>query len=222
METKIVCISDTHTYHRLIDIPEGDILVCTGDVSWTGTEEEMDDFVSWFKEQPHEHKIFVAGNHDRMCQRAPDAFEDYVAGEFSWLHDSGVDCMGLHFYGSSWQPEFGYDWAYNLPRGKELLEVWRNVPSYTDVFLTHTPPFGVLDIVDREHIHVGCEEMKIALNRIRPKLHVFGHIHESYGAIQLDSTVYVNASNVDVRCNPVNSPMVVTIENGEVVDCTNE
>ena len=196
--------------------------MCTGDVSWTGTEEEMDNFVSWFKEQPHEHKIFVAGNHDRMCQRAPDAFEDYVAGEFSWLQDSSMDCMGLHFYGSSWQPEFGQGWAYNLPRGKALLEAWQKIPSYTDVLLTHSPPFGILDITDRTKTSVGCEELKIALHRVQPKLHVFGHIHEAAGVQQQDSTLYVNASCVDRNCDLVNSPVTINIEDGEIVSYLNE
>ncbi|GES61517.1 Ser/Thr protein phosphatase family protein [Aspergillus terreus] len=58
------------------------------------------------------------------------------------------------------------------------------VPDFPDVdiVLTHGPPYGVHDQVVGTHESVGCEHLFRAVRRARPRLHVFGHIHEGYGA----------------------------------------
>ena len=82
---------------------------------------------------------------------------------------------GVKFWGSPWQPAF-YDWAFNVPRGRQLAEMWALIPDDTDVLITHTPPYGILDQVENGEL-VGCEDLREALLRVKPKLHVFGHIH---------------------------------------------
>lgn len=58
------------------------------------------------------------------------------------------------------------------------------VPDFpgVDLMLTHGPPRGVLDTVFRRDEQAGCESLMRAVRRARPQLHVFGHIHEGYGA----------------------------------------
>ena len=125
----------------------------------------------------------------------------------TYLEDSEATIGGLRFYGSPWQPWF-FDWAFNLERGAPLAEKWALVPDDTDVLLTHGPPSGVLDTTSRGE-RVGCEELAAALRRVRPRLHVFGHIHESYGVHPADDTLSVNACNCDSRYAPVHPPVVV-------------
>ncbi|KAL2003167.1 hypothetical protein VTN02DRAFT_4780 [Thermoascus thermophilus] len=65
------------------------------------------------------------------------------------------------------------------------------VPDYpaVDIMLTHGPPHGVLDrVLDRDHNDrsIGCEHLWRACIRARPRLHVFGHVHEASGAGRLD------------------------------------
>ena len=60
----IICISDTHNKHEDLHIPEGDILIHAGDITESGTKRELKSFFEWFKNQPHKHKICIAGNHD--------------------------------------------------------------------------------------------------------------------------------------------------------------
>jgi hypothetical protein len=106
-----------------------------------------------------------------------------------YLQDEGVTIDGVAFYGSPWQPWF-YDWAFNLPRdGWELRKRWEAIPTETDVLVTHGPPHMVLDKAAGRHSkdvasdHGGCKILRTEiLTRIKPKLHVFGHIHEGYGA----------------------------------------
>jgi Icc-related predicted phosphoesterase len=86
----------------------------------------------------------------------------------------------LSVYGSPWQPEF-YDWAYNLPRGISLKEKWDMIPTTTDVLITHGPPHGILDKA-ADGVLCGCRELLTAVKtRVKPRLHIFGHIHEGYG-----------------------------------------
>ena len=49
-----------------------------------------------------------------------------------------------------------------------------------DIMVTHGPPMGVLDQVEGAG-SVGCENLGRAVSRCRPRVHVFGHIHEGWG-----------------------------------------
>lgn len=204
---RIVCISDTHTLHDRLVVPDGDVLVHTGDLSRRGTEREIRAFDLWLGTLPHRHKLVVAGNHDFGFQDASGSTGWLVHGRY--LQDVAVTIDGVRFYGSPWQPWF-HDWAFNLPRGEPLAAVWARIPADTDVLLTHSPPHGILDATVYGE-HVGCEELADAVARLRPRLHVFGHIHEGYGELVREGTRFVNASSCNVRYQPVNAPIVVDL-----------
>jgi Icc-related predicted phosphoesterase len=113
------------------------------------------------------------------------------------------------------------DWAFNLSRkGIKLREKWNMIPFGTDILITHSPPHGILDGVrpqppgwglesDPGSGPLGCEELAIRLNAVRPKLHVFGHIHDGYGYEERKGTIYVNASICDEKYRPVNQAVIV-------------
>lgn len=61
---KFVCISDTHTKHKELKIPDADVLIHAGDFTYKGKEQELKDFYKFLKELPHKHKVVIAGNHD--------------------------------------------------------------------------------------------------------------------------------------------------------------
>jgi Icc-related predicted phosphoesterase len=98
-------------------------------------------------------------------------------------------------------------------RGAELAEKWRIIPHDTDVLITHCPPFGILDEVPRQYWleNTGCEELRKRVEALRPKLHIFGHIHCSYGEEEQFSTHFVNASNCDESYNPTNAPVIIDL-----------
>ena len=202
---RLVCLSDTHGRHADLDVPEGDVLVHAGDFTARGRERELADFGAWLAAQPHAHKVVVAGNHDFLLEREPQRARALL-GDVHYLFDSGVEVAGLSFWGSPWQPWF-HDWAFNLRRGPELEAVWARAPAGVDVLVTHTPPLGVLDLVARGP-RVGCEALRAALPRIAPRLHVFGHIHEAYGA-HPGPPLSVNACACDLSYRAVNAPVVV-------------
>ncbi|MCI0709994.1 MAG: metallophosphatase domain-containing protein [Chloroflexi bacterium] len=209
---KLILISDTHAYHQHLQIPDGDVLIHAGDLTRIGELKDVVAFNDFLGTLPHPHKIVIAGNHDFCFERKPDEASPLLTNTI-YLQDSEVTINGVKFYGSPWQPWF-YDWAFNLRRGAEIREKWDLIPSDTGVLITHGPPFGYLDKTSRGD-HAGCEELLKAITRIRPKLHVFGHIHEGYGVIEGQHTTFVNASICTLDYDPTNPPIEYNWSQGQ-------
>ena len=188
---RIVCVSDTHGWHRDLAVPDGDLLVHAGDVTRKGELDTVADFDRWLGSLPHRHKVVICGNHDFCFQEQPHAARALLTTAV-YLEDNSVTLGGLTVYGSPWQPWFG-GWAFNLPRGPELAAVWAKIPDRTDILITHGPPAGILDRTHRGD-NVGCADLLARVLEVRPRLHVFGHIHEAAGLLDLDGTTFVNAS----------------------------
>ncbi len=188
---KIVCVSDTHARHDLTDVPDGDILVHAGDITRHGSLEDVESFDRWLGRLPHRHKLVICGNHDFCFQEKAAEARARITNAI-YLEDSGCEVEGLTFYGSPWQPWFG-GWAFNLPRGEELARVWAKIPDRVDVLVTHGPPEGILDRTKRGDL-AGCRDLLYRVLEVKPRLHVFGHIHEAAGRVEADGLVFVNAS----------------------------
>lgn len=207
---RIVCISDTHMHYP--NVPFGDVLIHAGDATYHGHKEEVEEFASWWETLPHRHKIFVPGNHDWLFQLRPMLGRAMLKDTTHVLIDEDVYIERLRFHGTPWQPAFG-NWAFGLPRGEILNAHWDLVPDDTDVLITHSPPFGILDLTKRGE-NVGDHGMLDMVLRVKPALHVFGHIHESYGIAYRNSLpggTFVNASICDRKYDAVNEPIVVDL-----------
>lgn len=217
---KITFISDTHTQHKKIKLPEGDILIFSGDFMGSGYRVyEAQSFLKWFSEQPYKYKIFIAGNHDRYCENNPKLFEalvdDYVDQNVIYLKDDLIGVEGLKIYGTPWQPYF-CNWAFNIPESDRLISLYQNIPEDLDILITHCPPYNILD---KSHDYrngeepLGSKELETVLSELgehRPKIHCFGHIHGDGGSTLTDGVCYINASVCDENYNPVNK--IVTID----------
>jgi len=230
---KLVLISDTHNRHDDLNLPEGDVLICSGDFSFFGGQEEVQDFASWLQTLNFKHKIVVPGNHeasfDDLCYRGRRVviFND-EKGELERVKQSTArDWLSpychllinqevvledgnrkIKFYGSPYTPTFG-DWAFNYS-SEQLLECWEKVPLDTDILITHGPPYGILDKCPDSR-RVGCKSLLKKIEQIKPKLHVFGHIHHSYGQLHKGSTHYVNAAICGEDYRATNAPVVFSI-----------
>ena len=203
--TRIVCLSDTHNFNEQIVVPDGDVLVHAGDATNRGEIDETKAFCNWFLSLPHKHKIFVAGNHDWLFEKQPETARNLMY-EVNYLQDSFVEIEDLKFYGSPWQPWF-FDWAFQFKTMEELAEKWRQIPKEIDVLITHGPPFGILDETPRGNF-AGCEELRKRVEEVRPKLHIFGHIHHGYGTIDKFGVQFANASICNENYEPTNLPLV--------------
>ena len=221
---RITFISDTHTKHNQVipDLPGGDLLIHAGDFMNSGYNPmEAIMFFKWFDEiDNYDFKVFIAGNHDRWMEGKPEEAKGILTGyktieylQDDWMtigdadpHDPNVNTAKI--YGSPWQPEF-YDWAFNLPRqGEDLREKWFWIPNDTDILVTHGPPFGHCDEAPFGG-HVGCELLRERVDELKPKIHVFGHIHAGYGYKFHNGTHFLNAAVLGERYNYDNKPMTV-------------
>ena len=196
----LVAMADTHGYHRDLTVPDGDILVHAGDLTQTGSLEELAEVDAFLAALPHRHKIVVAGNHDWCFQRTPERARSVLRSAI-YLEDEAITLEGLRIYGSPWQPWF-LDWAFNLQRGPELADKWAQIPDDTEVLITHGPPRGIGDRTRRGE-HVGCDDLLERVRVVRPRLHVFGHIHEDGGVWQEAETRFVNATTAECESGPV-------------------
>lgn len=213
MTMKIICISDTHGTHRLLDnMPHGDILIHAGDITSRGSHREVQSFLEWFSSMPHPHKIFIAGNHDFFFQDYQQSEIEKLLSEYpnvTYLQDSLIIIDGLKIYGTPWQPEFN-SWAFNLPKGKALKEKWELIPNDTNILISHGPPFGLGDeCIDG--YKAGCKHLTDRLKKIKPLYVISGHIHEDYGTILDDNTTYINCSILDRAYKVKNKPVTITI-----------
>ncbi|KAL1456244.1 hypothetical protein WDU94_000989 [Cyamophila willieti] len=128
----------------------------------------------------------------------------------TYLQDEEIVLYGIKFYGTPWQPEF-CKWAFNVPRGEACLSKWTDIPSDTDVLISHTPPIGHGDLCCTG-LRAGCVELlNILQERVKPKYHVFGHIHEGYGITSDGRIIFINASTCDINYLPTNPPIVFDI-----------
>ena len=214
---RIVCISDTHSYHRDLKIPDGDVLVHAGDITWKGELPIIEDFSNWLKELPHAKKVIIFGNHEIGFQygykRQPAIKMIEDAGAIH-LDDTGIDIDGVYFHGSAASPRF-YDWEYNYDRGKDIAAVWAKIPEKTNVLITHGPPYMLGDEAPRgmgSYDNVGCKDLLEKIDKLpNLKLHVSGHIHEGYGIKDRQGVKIVNASSCTGKYKPTNPPIVVDI-----------
>jgi Icc-related predicted phosphoesterase len=226
---KIVALSDTHGEHRSIDkedVPKGDVLIHAGDFTKHGRINELEDFIEWFSQFPHEHKIFVAGNHDACMQNheneelpinpemkdkineiLSDAwFEDNII----YLHNSGKTINGITFYGSPYSNTLP-DWHFNTD-DEENEGVWEGIFDDTDVLITHGPPKGKLDYLGGEwNEHIGDEDLAEKVQELDLEAHIFGHVHSHNGSDGISYNVSILNEDYEID----SKPLVIEIESGK-------
>lgn len=219
---RIVCLSDSHNQLHKVKVPEGDVLVHAGDATNMGTVQELARFYADLAALPHKRKVVIAGNHERLFDRDPGLARSLVPKDVDYLQDSGVVIDGVKFWGSPWTPAYSSGWAFQLGGLADSERVWGLIPDGTDVLVTHGPPHRILDEVpvmlgslweEREDARkfsrfTGCPWLLDRVLRVKPKLHVFGHIHSARGEKFFEGTHFVNAAICDEGYVPNGEPVV--------------
>lgn len=209
---KIVCISDTHCQLEAVDLPEGDLLIHSGDATYRGTVKEIVDFNASLGKIKHKYKhgiIFCPGNHDWLYETNSTLAKELTTNATVLINES-ITVDGFKIYGSPFTPFF-HAWAFNLYRGKDLAGNWSKVPDDTNILVTHGPAYGILDALE-DGGNVGCQDLSDRIRSLSQlKLHISGHIHFSHSSIIKDGVVYVNASICDERYNPTNKSIVIDL-----------
>lgn len=207
---KIWHISDTHSYHSLLEIPEVDIVIFSGDESnWHDVfrnEPECRDFINWFGALDIKYKIMIAGNHSAYIACCTNEFKDLCNQKnIIYLENESIEIEGIKIFGTPIQPNFG-NWYFQKARHK-LDEFWKHIPEDTDILIVHGPPKGILDLsYNREGTleYCGCKALRNhIINRLNLKYCLFGHIHNTDDIINagtmklsIKDTIFSNGSVV--------------------------
>jgi len=198
---KILHLSDTHNcHHRLRDLPDADVVVHSGDFYMVGTEQEALDFLNWFCDLPYKYKIFICGNHDECLYGAN------IEGLDSNVHslcNSGIKIEGIKFYGI---PMFLSDCVTERQN-----QNYAKIPGDTDVLITHSPAYGILDFDDA--INYGSVELLEKISTLNLKAHLFGHIHAQHGITTLSDTIYSNGAIMNSQYATLNHPNILELNN---------
>lgn len=203
-------VSDTHKDYRKLKIPKGDVFIHAGDFDCYRYQAELIDFNNWLAEVPCRFKIVVAGNHDGLLEDMGKLQTQICISNAIYLEDAGATIGGIKFYGSPITPEFN-NWSFMRNRGSAIRKYWDNIPKDTNVLITHGPAFGILDKEPKGE-HVGCLDLQKKVLSLKDlKVHVFGHIHYSYGQKKIKGTTFINASVMNEEYNLVNEPVVIEI-----------
>ncbi len=218
---------DHNSQLQALDMPTVDLLIHAGDHTAGGTVYEWREAMHWLGSQDARLKVTIPGNHDFYAQEHPAAAKEIAADygvhllvdEWLFMDPPGEKNHVIH--GSPWTPWF-HDWAYNFAEGEkgrtQAIKTWNRIPSDTTILITHGPAYGRLDDTLPENewdSRVGCPNLALRLRDLKAlKLHVFGHIHESYGlhrAVEGSRLISVNASTCDRNYAPINKPVVVDL-----------
>lgn len=210
---KVVCISDTHAMEDELTMPSGDLLIHAGDMTNVGALDELMKFNRWLKGLDFEKKVVIPGNHDRTLFKFPDVRQ--LLTNCDLLIDSYTHYRGFKIYGSPWTPWFGgHYWVWNAHRGPSIASIWQKIPLDTDILITHGPPKGILDHVPRTAEPQGCLDLYKRVLQVKPKLHVFGHLHSQGGQKRYmfaSEIMFVNAAVCTESYEPTNEIVVVDI-----------
>ncbi len=201
---RILHISDTHgAHHRLHELPHADIVVHSGDFCMVGEEREALDFLNWFCDLPYNHKIFICGNHDSCLYGAGI---DGLDSNMHYLCNSGIEIEGMKFYGV---PMFMEDCI-----SSRQTHNYAQIPDDTDILITHSPAYGILDLddsIDGEFIHYGSEEVLERVMSIKPRAHLFGHVHRQHGETQQNGIIFSNGAIMNGDYSKLNQPTIIEI-----------
>lgn len=196
---KILHISDTHgCHHRLHNLPEADVVVHSGDFTMSGSQPEAIDFMNWFCDLPYSHKIFICGNHDECLYGASI---DGLDSNVHYLCNSGIEIDGIKFYGV---PMFMSDCITDRQSWN-----YERIPPDTDILITHSPAFGILDFDDE--INYGSEDLLAKIKSLNLNAHLFGHIHAQHGITTQNNIIFSNGSIMNADYSLLNTPNPISI-----------
>jgi Icc-related predicted phosphoesterase len=203
---RIVVISDTHGKHEELGVLSGDVLIHCGDM-FNAFDHKVQDIASldnWFGRQKFQRIFCVGGNHDFILQADQKVgvmkFQNAI-----YLQDQSYQYQDINFFGSPWIPELS-GWAFYLD-SNALQEKWSQIPAQTNVLITHTPPYGILDC-NSSGKYCGCPELFKRVKQLCSRLHCFGHIHANFGVTEFNGTTFLNASTVNRRYKVIQTPHI--------------
>lgn len=207
---KVVALSDLHGHLPTI-AGNPDLILLAGDFSPLANEAKQFRWLNtkfrWWLESLPARVVACAGNHDWPLYNQKEKVKR-LGLRWTYLEDDGIEIAGLNCFGVPWTLEFN-DWAFNASK-EELMERFAAIPEGTDIVITHGPPYGFGDIV-RGIGHVGSISLLHRIEEVKPRLVVFGHIHEGRGLWNYDGVILANVTLVNEKYELVHKAMEFTL-----------
>ncbi|KAL9656448.1 hypothetical protein ABK040_005213 [Willaertia magna] len=212
---KFIVISDTHNKHDYLNIPDGDILICCGDISCSENDgsslQDLKNFNNYLSQITQvKHKIVIAGNHDKSLTKfTKEQIQTEIFTNATYLQDSFVIIDGIKIYGTPFVPATSALQASLNPFYKSeqtlMASVFSKIESDTNILVTHCPPYGILDKNNNGTVmHYGSKSLVERIKELKDlKVNVFGHVHGGYGYVEENNVTFVNAA-----CDGCKQPIV--------------
>lgn len=189
---RIAVVADTHG--AMPWIPPADILVHAGDLTAWGEPGQLALGLAWLEGLPHRVKVLIAGNHDRALLEVASGVMLPPYASILYLADEVASVCGLKIYGAPWSPPWG-DFVFQYEHEEHARAIWAQIPTGLDLLVTHGGPFGILDQLPGG-ASAGCPYLLERVREVRPRWHLFGHIHEAGGLYEWadESVRFMNAA----------------------------
>lgn len=189
-------------------MPFADVLIHSGDFTmFSKSLAAIERFNQWMDALPHRHKLVVPGNHEFFLEADPSRRS--LVNSATVLINEAIDINQLRVWGSPVTMLYGG--AFGLSKAADRRRLYATIPDDTDIVITHGPPYGILDCTPGSNYHAGCPELLEAIQRVKPKLHVFGHIHGGHGITEQGGTLFVNAALLGPDNDVAHQPVVIRI-----------
>ncbi|KAK4504665.1 hypothetical protein PRZ48_002626 [Zasmidium cellare] len=171
-------------------------IVIAGNHDWTMDNLTFDRKIREYVDRETKHGEFTQGDQDLLDKsfgargEAKCLFESAEAKAAGIIfldegthHFTLANGANLQVYASPYTCSREADWGYQYTPSEE--HEW-SIPAGIDIAITHSPPRGVLDLIDKERrngdLRAGSPSLFAAIAHSKPKVHCFGHIHESWGS----------------------------------------
>lgn len=174
---RVLHVSDVHcatgNLVRVLESEDYDLVLATGDFECVDSAEALT--------RAKADVYAITGNMDNAgVYRKLKSLGILLDGRITFFEDITIGGLG------------GLDFKGSMEKFKKELSDFETL----NVLMTHHPPAGILD-EPRPGLHIGLPEVKDIVERLKPRLHIFGHVHEMPGHVVKGSTVHVNAGPLE-------------------------